>query len=251
MRLLALLVPISLGACAPASGDFPVDDPLMTDAADLGVEDPLMNDVEIVEAVQEAPKPRRPEPTITYFPQTFYEPSLQCDDRFGGLQPVLSIVEKSWYPEQLDAAGEPSLYLVSQANRPRGQESLRFTWLPTFHHPVVVRIETLDDGEQKLIATRLSGAGGYDPGEVKDRIERMLTPAESRRLEKMLNQTRIFGLPPTLCADGGADGAQWIFEAADVGGYHFVNRWSPRKGEARKMGLFLLSLTGWTFETVY
>lgn len=218
---------------------------------DLGVDGPLMDPAEAVVAVQQSPKPSRPVPTIAYFPESFYEPSLQCDERVGGLQPVLSVVEKSWYPEQLDAAGEPSLYLLSQTNRPRGQESLRFTWLPTFHHPVVVRIETLDDGNQKLIATRLSGEGGYDPGEVRDRIERMLTPAESRRLEKVLNQTRIFGLPSTLCADGGADGAQWIFEAADASGYHFVHRWSPRKGEARKMGLFLLSLTGWTFETVY
>lgn len=255
MKLSALLLLLSLSACAPVSGDVDLNvaDPLLIDAADLGTEAdiPLIDNVEVVDAGPETPRWPDPEPTTAYFPDSFYEPSVQCDELEGGLQPVLSIVEKRWYPRQLDAAGEPSLYLASQADRPDGQQSLRFTWLPTFQHPVFVRVESLPDGRQKLIATRLSGAGGYAPGTVKDRIERLLTATESRRLGKMLERTRLSELPPTLCADGGTDGSQWIFESVDSRGYHFVNRWTPRKGEVRKLGLLLLSLTGWTFESVY
>jgi hypothetical protein len=47
------------------------------------------------------------------------------------------------------------------------------------------------------------------------------------------------------------DGAEWIVEGVDDTGYHFVDRWSPRRGEVRETGLSLLKLTGWVFKDVY
>ena len=78
----------------------------------------------------------------------------------------------------------------------------------------------------------------------------MLTPGEAGRLRAMLARARIFDLAPDPCG-GGADGAEWIFEAVDAGGYHYASVWTPRTGPANELGRFLMGLTGWEFGMVY
>ena len=81
-------------------------------------------------------------------------------------------------------------------------------------------------------------------------IDRLLSPAESARLDAMLAQTRVFSLPPKVCMLG-MDGAQWIIEGLDAQGYRLIDRWSPEKGGVRDFGLFLLGLSGWEFGEIY
>jgi hypothetical protein len=57
-------------------------------------------------------------------------------------------------------------------------------------------------------------------------------------------------MPAKLC-DIGLDGSQWLLEAADSHGYHFVDRFSPESGGVRDLGLALLRLTGWEFKPIY
>jgi hypothetical protein len=236
--LLVLLL-LAIGACAYRPG-----------AEEQATAANMMLDENMV-AVDSGPAERfePSEPKIDYFPPSLGEPSLSCRWGEGRLQPILSDFERRWYSHALSIAGEPSLFLESKRPTP-GARSLRFTWLPSFHHPVIVRIETAPSGQARLLAASLSGAGGYDPGTSERRIDRMLTSEESRRLGAILAQARLFQLPLKVC-DGGCDGAEWIFEGVDESGYHYLDRWSPEKGAPHKVGLFLLSLTGWQLEMIY
>jgi hypothetical protein len=181
-----------------------------------------------------------------YFPESLGQPSYQCG---GECQPVISETESTWYPEFWDAATEPSLYLASQRGMGERDLIVRFTWLRTFHHPVFVRI-TRTAGRTHLIATELSGQGGYEPGKVQKRVERELSTAEAGVLNSILRRSPIFDEPSKVC-NLGMDGAQWIFERADQNGYRFINRWSPESGPSRDLGITVLKMTGWTFDEIY
>jgi len=162
----------------------------------------------------------------------------------------VSDFEAKWYSGQLSAAQEPSLYEAAQGNRQSIGSTVRFTWLRTFHSPVMVRVEGLGSTSPRLIAKQLSGAGGYAPGLVNKRIERNLSPAEANALKAVLSSTRVFESVPAECGLG-TDGAQWIVESVDGTGYHFVNRWTPERGGVRELGMAMLKLTDWQFEDIY
>lgn len=179
-----------------------------------------------------------------YFPQALREATLRCG-LFGpgARREVMSEQVASWYAGHLAAAGEAPLF------RSNGR-SLRFTWLRSFHAPVVIRLDTGADGAVTMTATELSGQGGYEPGTVARRIERRLTAAEAAAVMRTLEDTRVLGQAPATCALG-LDGAQWIVEFAGPGGYQFVERQSPDKGPVRELGLHLIGLTGWRYESIY
>jgi hypothetical protein len=185
----------------------------------------------------------------SYFPASLGEPTIVCDYD-GRSQPILSDFERAWYSRQLAAAREPSLYGASQGSTPPTAATLRFTWLRSFHAPVVVRIETIGPTNHRLIAKQLSGAGGYDPGEVSRTVERPLTSDEAGRLRSVVARASVFDIPPDPCG-GGCDGAQWIFEAVEGRDYRFVSLWTPRRGPARDLGELLMKFTGWDFEWIY
>ena len=198
------------------------------------------------------PEPPRPRPYSgpAYFPASLGVPTLRCRYDRARLQPVLSDFVRDWYSRQLAAAAEPSLYLASQAPRPAGSATLRFTWLRSFHAPVTIRIETAGPGRHRLVAKQLSGAGGYEPGHVERTIDRVLSAEEVGRLQAILARARVFALAPDPCR-GGTDGSEWIFESVDAGGYHYAAVWSPDDGPAHALGRFLMGLTGWEFSDIY
>lgn len=183
---------------------------------------------------------------VRYFPESLGRTSYLCGAK---CQPVIGEIENEWYPRFWDAAAEPSLYAVSQQPMGKRDFVLRFTWLRTFHHPVLVRI-TRTTGRTHLIAAELSGQGGYEAGKVQKRIDRELSAAEGAALANILSRSPVFDQPSAVC-DFGLDGAQWIFERADHTGYRFTNRWSPESGPSRELGTTLLKMTGWTFDEIY
>ena len=81
-------------------------------------------------------------------------------------------------------------------------------------------------------------------------MKRPLAPREAARVEAALTSRDPFGetAPPCLI---GTDGAQWVVEAIDAGGYRVTERWSPESGAVRELGLALLALTGWDPRPVY
>ncbi len=191
--------------------------------------------------------------TARYFPSPAELPATPCSapsDRFvpPADKGAVSEFENSWYSRHLAAAKESSLYRQARGRSPAA--TLRFTWLPTFTHPVVVRVEWNAGRHGRLVAKQLSGAGGYDPGTIARTIDRSLTAGEAAKIKALLARTRFFALPVTAC-DRGLDGSEWLFERTDRAGYSLVKRWSPERGPARQLGETLLGLTGWKFSEIY
>lgn len=181
----------------------------------------------------------------------YFEPGLMSRpsgcDRYPGDEPVLTDFEVDWYGRELRGLGEPSLYLRSRSAAGDARDTIRFTWLRSFHEPVAVRIETLLDGSVTLTATQRPN-GLY--GQAKD-LTRTLTSEETAALTEALATTQVLGQPASSCRSG-ADGSRWIVEAAGPGGrYVYINRHSPEDGPVRDFGQFLIDLTGWDVEPMY
>tara|TARA_B100000678_G_scaffold155273_1_gene129744 strand:+ start:731 stop:1420 length:690 start_codon:yes stop_codon:yes gene_type:complete len=154
----------------------------------------------------------------------------------------------NWYTSHLKAADERPLPQLAAA----GPEQLhvRFLWLRSFDHPMVVRIDEQANGGAVIEAKRLSGAGGYEPGEIAELMNRELTRMEFREFKAVFGRSRLAEEPTANC-DMGADGAQWILEVVADGKYAFYERWTPEDEAVRDVALRMLTLTGWDLEPLY
>jgi len=148
-------------------------------------------------------------------------------------QPASDTARSQLYSSHLNDMGEQVLCAPSE------EPALRFTWLRTFHHPIAVRVSYMAE-PCRLVATELSGAGGYDPGSRYRQAERTLTKQECAALLERLNSPQLWQPPPHTL---GLDGAEWIIESS-VGGYRAVSTWSPESGPVRSLGLELIRLSG-------
>lgn len=185
-----------------------------------------------------------PGETSGYFPPALFQQTVRCGPLpWSKPIPVLNEHSDFWYSKHLRAAGERPLSSASGS-----PETLRFTWLRTFHSPVIVRVEWTPAGAATLTATKLSGHGGYEPGEISDTTSRTLTQDEIEGL-LVLRQAALRE-PPTDCRFM-LDGAMWIVEAARADGYHFVGTQSPEAGPVHDLGVALLGFTGWPLEPIY
>jgi hypothetical protein len=178
-----------------------------------------------------------------YFsPESFTKAPLCPPGVFAG--PPVDDFRAEWYAKIWRAADERSLYRQAREAGPSSRRTFRFTLIPSFAAPIVVRLDERPDGRLAMTAKRLSGLGGYGPGVVSAKIERVLTPDETRVLLRTLDDTRIRTAQSGEC-DAGLDGTQWVFEGVEAGKLHYVDRWSPERGPVRKVGLAFLALTGW------
>lgn len=164
--------------------------------------------------------------------QTRYFPEKTFGD-----DPRLDRFVSGWYSGQLTALKEPSLLELSKA---LPAESYRFLWLRTFHHPVAIRVDVQADGSATLTTKIASGAGGYKPGNLIVNTFRALTKDEAKKLIAQVNDSGFWQLPSYERNGGGADGSEWIIEAAAHGKYHLVSEWTPEKGPIFDLGTTFL-----------
>jgi hypothetical protein len=143
-----------------------------------------------------------------------------------------------WYSTQLRALREPSLFALATNKK---AESYRFLGLRTFHHPIAVRVKLQPDGSWILVAKVASGAGGYSPGTLTTNTSRQLTAQEADRFRSKIESGGFWNAPNPVNDQTGTDGSQWIIEGAKAGRYHVLDRWMPKNGPARELGLFLAS----------
>jgi hypothetical protein len=151
-----------------------------------------------------------------------------------------------WYSRSIAAMGEARATGLGEV-----LERYRFTWLRSFHPPVVVRIERTAT-EQRLIVKELKfpddtwDGGAWVPDLSIDRSV-SLTPLQWKVLVDKFEETHFWQMPTEREHDG-TDGAEWILEGARPGGYHLVNRWSlEMRGEDagfRAVCLGLLNASG-------
>jgi hypothetical protein len=179
----------------------------------------------------------------------FFPPDSETRPTECPLAPV-SDFENGWFSGQLSAAGEPSLYEQSLKQPAGVVSSYRFTWLRSFHTPIMIRIDERPGGLMQLTAKRLTGKGGYDPGHVGSTVNRPLTAQEGQDIRRLFSASdfKTFKVDTSVV---GLDGAQWILETRLGNKYCVANQWSPTDGPVRRIGMMLLSLTGWKTETIY
>jgi len=198
-----------------------------------------------------------PEQTQPYFPPWLATPVQRClNQKIVTIEPI----KVAWYSMDLRAAGEPSFYALSIDPKRAPGTFMRFTWLRSFHPPIVIRAERLGTSGSRLTAKQLSGTGGNAPGTVNRESSRALSPAEARKLIGLLSDVTFVNPPvaehPLEPCDrrvkiDGMDGAQWVIEMVDQDGYHFADRWSPKDGGLHALAAAMMDLTGWDLKPVY
>jgi hypothetical protein len=146
---------------------------------------------------------------------------------------------RDWYSKHLEAMHEASFYFPDSSE----EESYRFLWLRSFHHPVAVRVRS-SGGGLLITVKELSGAGGHDPGKLTVNRTRKVAKEEWDEFIRLIEQTCYWGLPTEDEGLIGEDGAQWILEGVRSSRYHIVDRWSPRNGSYREACLYMLKLSG-------
>jgi Carboxypeptidase regulatory-like domain len=107
-------------------------------------------------------------------------------------------------------------------------ERYRFLWVPTFEHPILLRIDIDPDGTATLLSYIWKGQGGYEWGK-SERNRRKLTSEEEMDLFGTLADIGFWSLPaqvenpPNLIV---LDGTEWFIEGVRDGGCHVVSRYS-------------------------
>ena len=183
-----------------------------------------------------------------YFPSYLGTTNKGCSYRGIKNPLILDEMSSDWYSSHLMFAGErPLTDLAMEAPQ---QINVRFVWLRSFDKPIIVRIQEQADGRAIIEAKRLSGDGGYEPGEVEERFIRDLTLAEFGAFKALLEGSALSTEPAANC-DEGLDGARWVLEVIDEGQYSFFDRWTPEKGAVRDVGLAILKLSGFDLEPIY
>jgi hypothetical protein len=132
-------------------------------------------------------------------------------------------------------------------------EIYRIFIIPTFYHPLSIRIEKLGN-DYFLVAKRLSGQGGYGWGTLKEEKRRRLSEREWQTLLNLLSEASFLTLPTadkefepnekgevTLCLDS----TSWILEGVSGGKYHVVDRYCPARKGVKEVGLYMVKLTKW------
>ena len=152
---------------------------------------------------------------------------------------------RDWYSTQLCAMGEAPL-------APPNDDTVRvrFTWIPSFHPAVSVRIEH-KGAQTSMTAIELDGFGGYEAGRIAKRTSRLLSADEWASLTEIVTATDIWNLPtkPPPGDTIGLDGAQWMIEITTGDKYHVVDRWSA--GELETLGRHMLKLSEHEPEELY
>jgi hypothetical protein len=153
---------------------------------------------------------------------------------FGGQVPDF---QAGWYAKALRRMGEPSL-----ARAPIAARVYRFTILPTWGHPVSVRMTA---GEV-IEAKRLDGFGGYEPGRLAEQVSLKLSAEQMNQFRSLFGKLAFWQMPFDV-PDRGFDGSEWILEAVELGKYHVVARWSPSLQTDRRGLRAFVDLCEWLF----
>jgi hypothetical protein len=129
------------------------------------------------------------------------------------------------YSEPLTELGQPAF---CQEPVPELTEWYRFVWVPTFDHPVFLRVDVGSDGVGTLLTHVWSGHGGYEWGKSTRKV-RKLTEEEQGELFATLADIGFWTLPSQVEGSPNVvilDGTEWAIEGVKDGKCHVVTRYS-------------------------
>lgn len=118
--------------------------------------------------------------------------------------------------------------------------SFRVLILPSFHRPVMVRIEN-SNNKITLYWKACDGKGGYEPGKLAVNKKKTLTFNEWNNFLKEIGEIRFWQVPTVNNRMFGCDGTEWILEGNSAGLYHIAQRWEG--GIIAKACMVLLKMT--------
>lgn len=108
--------------------------------------------------------------------------------------------------KQLINLDEPNLYLQKSKN----SDVYRFTWLRSFHNPIVIRIVS-EDGKYYLYWKIGKGSGGYKPKGIKEKGKRKLSEEEWDIFETLIDHEEFINNRQMQMMVIN-DGAKWVLE---------------------------------------
>ena len=113
---------------------------------------------------------------------------------------------------------------------PAHAQFYRFLWLPTFDHPIFMRVDVGQDGTAVLQVKVLSGTGGYGIGHTETTSARKLSNEEEEDLFLTLADIGFWTLPSTVKNLNPSriilDGTDWAIEGVRDGNCHVVTRYA-------------------------
>jgi hypothetical protein len=145
----------------------------------------------------------------------------------------------NWYSVHLLTLEELPLWQKLESLE---QDIYRFLWLRTFHAPIVIRININPNGKGILITKMSDGRGGYGAGRLIENKSEILSKDKLQRFVDQIEKFGYWDLPSKEKGPDaeGFDGSHWIIEAAKKDAYKIVDRWSPKGGPIRVIGLIML-----------
>jgi hypothetical protein len=177
-----------------------------------------------------------------YFPELALDPDPKTDAELDDL-----------YGEQLQALRETPMC----CGRDSSAHAIRFTWLRTFHHPVVLRMDR-NVGGHWVLRTKIGGGdGGYSANRLLIDHSRPLLESETSQMLALVGSDSGFWdistheqefLKGERIIPVRADGSHWIVEVRHEKRYHVVDRWSPKQGRIYEIGKLLMTLSREQFE---
>ncbi|MDY6781467.1 MAG: hypothetical protein SW833_02760 [Cyanobacteriota bacterium] len=126
--------------------------------------------------------------------------------------------------------------LVQWVEEDRLEQAYRFTYIPTFDPPEVLRVSTKTDRKQMLQAAfKLGSPKDNDPlGNIAHQITWTPAPYDWTKLQTSISQN--FWQPQTWKPDIQSRGSQWIFEGYRDGEYKRLESWCGRNPRACTLG---------------
>ena len=176
-----------------------------------------------------------------YFPLSYFSnltDNWECDFSTNYLFEIESGKRTAeWLEVQLVDLQENCLY-----NNVTKQNSTiyRFTWLRSFHHPIAIRVERVEN-EIMLYWKVGKGAGGYEPKGLKKSGKKRLSLRDWTEFERLIKESNFESLPNEKYIPM-TDGATWTLERKSSDSYKAHHSNWPSK-EIKEACLYLLSLT--------
>lgn len=173
-----------------------------------------------------------------YFDPKLYRTTYPCSLSENVAPGPLDSYIESWFADPLRDVGERPLWNA----KTDGKTTLRFTFLPAFVEPVIVRIDDLNGPRPRLTATRHVDQVHVRPG--PDHLARDLSKDEVAPLIALINGSAVLDLAPDSCISD-VDGVIYLIEANGPDGYRFINRWGTEEGAVYDLANAMYRLTGW------
>jgi hypothetical protein len=160
--------------------------------------------------------------------------------------PAEKLRAQKQYRNTLTIFKEPQIFPA-----PSNSEVYRVFIVPTFRHPISIRIAKTRAG-YFLFAKGLSGQGGYKWGRLNRLTQRRLNQTEWQGFVDRLYASMFWTLPSndeepkpdekgavTVCLDG----TSWYLEGVRGRDYQAVDRYCPASKTFKAVGLYMLKLS--------